>query len=197
MASLLGLATLLSHCQTSKFSAEKRQRAQTPPAETPNGDPSGTPPIDEKPPVEPGEDPDPTEKGVPVDKLGINFEDLFDNPGNDKDFNDAVLCFSGNFGVNGSQVTSLKEQTVVVQTSSISACRHSITVKVVPAAGGTPFVTTFPSNQAGPVSLPFKKDDVLEVSMTITDGPCTHTTTDMHDASAALVKPDTCHVSGK
>lgn len=232
------LATLSSHCASTKFASQTRSKSAakntgtpsgTPsgmpsgtPSGTPGGTPAGTPagtpggttsgtPGGETTTdttVNTGEDTDTktitdtdtsttTTVGLEVVKVGINFEDLFDRGSNDKDFNDAVLCFSGNFLVNGSTVTSLKDQSVIAQTSSHSSCKHTINVKITQASGAAPFTTSFPSTQGGTVPLTFHKGDVLEVGMTITTGNCSHTTVNMHNAAAALVKPDVCNTSGK
>jgi hypothetical protein len=58
-------------------------------------------------------------------KVGINFEDL-----SDFDLNDSVLCFTGDFKVQGASVVSYKKQTVNAAVTNNSACGHNIHVTI-------------------------------------------------------------------
>ena len=63
--------------------------------------------------------------GTKAVKVGINFEDL-----SDFDLNDSVLCFTGDFKIQGASVISYKKQTVVAAVTNNSACGHNIHVTI-------------------------------------------------------------------
>lgn len=63
--------------------------------------------------------------GVKALKVGVNFEDL-----SDFDLNDSVLCFTGDFKIQGASVVSYKKQTVVAAVTNNSACGHNIHVTI-------------------------------------------------------------------
>ena len=63
--------------------------------------------------------------GVKAVKVGINFEDL-----SDFDLNDSVLCFTGDFKIQGASVVSYKKQTIVAAVTNNSACGHNIHVTI-------------------------------------------------------------------
>lgn len=63
-----------------------------------------------------------------ANKVGINFEDW-----HDYDYNDSVVCLPGTVYYDGSVIRSYGNQTIdfqIFDTTSTSACRHSITVTV-------------------------------------------------------------------
>jgi hypothetical protein len=60
--------------------------------------------------------------GVEAQKVGVNFEAVYDG-GGDKDFNDAVLCFTASVKVDGSKVRFLKTETIAVHfTKRFTSC---------------------------------------------------------------------------
>ncbi len=68
--------------------------------------------------------------GLPVIRAGVNFED---SRAGDADYNDAVLCFEGNFKVDGALVTSTSKQKVIASTYSHAGCNHTVKVVIVSA----------------------------------------------------------------
>lgn len=132
--------------------------------------------------------------GVPVQRVGINFEDL---PSGDNDFNDAVLCFTGAFRLDGTKVVSLKEQSVSITTSSVSACIHEVTVTVFDKAGAMSYApVTFNSRHPIPINLQYKLGSVMDVSMKVVGGICPAFERTMHKAADCKVLPDVCNTSG-
>jgi hypothetical protein len=128
--------------------------------------------------------------GVKVQKVGVNFEDL-----NDFDFNDAVLCFQGNFKIDGTTVTSYQRQTVSARTYSASACKHRIDVVIV-HPDGTRQAFNYRSDSGVVLQLPFLIKSRLEVTMTTIEGSCSRTPVSMHNTRYALVKPNVCNTTG-
>jgi hypothetical protein len=59
------------------------------------------------------------------DRVGINYEDW-----TDRDFNDAVVCLTGFFEIDGRRIVSHANQTVVATTTRISACDHDVVLRV-------------------------------------------------------------------
>lgn len=135
--------------------------------------------------------------GTHVLKVGINFEDLWDNGKSDNDYNDAVLCFSGKFSVKDRSITSLIGQTVSATTSSISGCQHTITAVVTDNAGKKIKEVSYDSRSKDAVSLPFTKGATLSVFMEPTGGPCSRVKVAMTEPKAAIVQPDVCNTSGE
>lgn len=68
--------------------------------------------------------------GVKAVKVGVNFEDL-----SDFDLNDSVLCFTGDFKIQGANVVSYKKQTIVAAVTNNSACGHNIRITIKDRAG--------------------------------------------------------------
>ena len=128
--------------------------------------------------------------GVKATKVGINFEDSVD-----MDYNDAVLCFVGNFKIDGSNVVSYQKQTVTARTSSISACQHRIDVKII-NTDGTTYTTSYKSNETNSIALPFDIQSRLEVTMTVISGGCMTTPVSMHSTTNAIVDANECRTTG-
>ncbi len=83
-----------------------------------------------EPELPPDEVPEP---GVPVNKVGINFEDAYDDKSNDnKDYNDAVLCFEGAFSVveNEGKIVSAKAQEFKPHTYRGGLCKTSLRIVI-------------------------------------------------------------------
>ncbi len=129
--------------------------------------------------------------GVAVTKVGVNFEDI--PVGGDADFNDAVMCFSGKFKVEGSNVVSTAKQTVTASTFSSSGCKHNVRAEVVHKDGSKEPPVTFDSRAPAPVTLKFKVGSKLEVFMKPYDGCNEGRERNMHTAQDAQVKPDLCN----
>ena len=134
--------------------------------------------------------------GVPVIRVGVNFEDLGFSTKSDHDYNDAVLCFSGNFKVDGTDVVSTKAQTVEGTTSSISGCHHTIKVTIIAPDGtpGTP--VSYDSRRVEPVEMRFELGSKLEVTMTPYDNCNPGVERTMHQPEHARVAPDVCNTTG-
>lgn len=149
--------------------------------------------------TDPSDDPsglDPSQGEIhQVQRVGINFEDLNAAQKSDFDYNDVVLCFTGEFSVQNSNVVSNAAQMVTAQVFSASSCDHRVDVRIVNPEDGTFTVQSFPSKGTGSVSLSFQAGFYLEVSETPVAGACTDTH-EMHDAQYAEVLPDVCNLSG-
>jgi hypothetical protein len=132
--------------------------------------------------------------GEKVAKVGINFEDL---PQGDFDYNDAVLCFTGAFKVDGSNVVSYKKQKIVATTFSASACTHRIDVRII-NADGTIKSYSYSSREQQPLEMDFDVLSKLEVTMTPTSNTdaCSMGTTSQHNATYVKVLLDQCNLSG-
>jgi hypothetical protein len=128
--------------------------------------------------------------GAKVQRVGINFEDL-----NDFDYNDAVLCFEGNFKIEGTNVISYQNQTVTARTFSASGCQHRIDVAII-HKDGTRVDMNYRSNSGQTLQLPFGIESHLEVTMTVIGGSCSRTPISMHNTLMAIVKPDVCNTFG-
>lgn len=128
--------------------------------------------------------------GTKVERVGINFEDL-----TDFDFNDAVLCFEGNFKIEGTNVVSYQAQNIKAKTFSASGCDHRIDVTVV-HADGTKTSFNYRSDSGEILQLPFNIKSRLEVTMTTIAGSCPKTPVTMHNPTYALVKADVCNNTG-
>jgi hypothetical protein len=124
--------------------------------------------------------------GVKVTKVGVNFEDK-----NDNDYNDAVLCFEGQFKVDGTNVVSIKKQAVIGSTFSSAGCSHLIKVEIVNKDGTKAKPITYNSKSSTPINMDFDVGSKLEVSMSIISGSCKGGS--MHDANRAKVAPDLCN----
>ncbi len=148
------------------------------------------------------------ETTVTAIKIGINFEDTVGGS-SDKDHNDAVLCFSGEFNLDTKNTTivSIKDQTILPTTLSSSDCFHNIIVDITHKDGSKEPTQIFASSLYNekskqknpdmdakvPPSLTFKKGDSLEVHMVPTTASCDPSfTRDMHNPMYAAVEPNKC-----
>ena len=128
--------------------------------------------------------------GVKVQRVGLNFEDAADF-----DFNDAVMCFEGLFKIEGTDVVSYKQQTVVAKTFSASGCDHRVDVRIL-HDDGTTEMFSYRSDSGESLSLPFRIKSKLDVTVTTIQGGCDATPVSMHNAQYALVKANVCNDSG-
>jgi hypothetical protein len=134
--------------------------------------------------------------GVKVVRVGVNFEDLGFNSKSDNDYNDAVLCFEGNFKVENTDIVSIKSQTVSGTTFSSSGCNHKIKVEITHADGSKEPNLEYDSRAGAPVTMKFKTGSKMEVFMTPYKGCNEGVKRNMHDVKHAMVKPDVCKNSG-
>ncbi len=130
-----------------------------------------------------------------VQRVGVNFEDLDASQDPDFDYNDVVLCFSGEFLVQNSDVVANADQTVVAQVFSASGCSHRVDVHIVNPADNTFIAMSFMSKGTSAVNLSFKTGYKLEVWETPVSGPCEYPRS-MHDGGYAKVLPNVCNLSG-
>ncbi|MEY4631281.1 MAG: hypothetical protein RIQ81_1401 [Pseudomonadota bacterium] len=105
--------------------------------------------------------------GVPVIRLGVNFEDIPD--GGDFDYNDAVFCFSGKFAHDNQSVVSLEEQVVRINVTNRSGCDHFIYIAVVDTDGTRRALPQFRSRTQPALDLRFYPGSRLEVKMHVAD----------------------------
>lgn len=190
----LSLIATVGGC-TARFVATGRVRA-TPVAVTPAPAPAPAPRPIVVPPQRPPIVTDATQiPGTPVVRVGINFEDQ--GAGGDADYNDAVLCFAGNFKVDGSSVISTQPQDVVATTSSISDCRHQVQVQIVHPDGRASTPLTFRSDSGTQVPMRFELGSRLEVSMQSITGGCNPVGRTMHEPDWARVQLDRCNTTGR
>lgn len=196
--SLIALASVaaIGGC-TARFVATGRVRA-TPVAVTPAPAPAPAP---APPPIVVPTQPPPIVTdatqipGTPVVRVGINFEDQ--GAGGDADYNDAVMCFAGNFKVDGSTVISTQTQDVVATTSSISDCHHQVQVQIVHPDGRASSPIVFRSDAGAQVPMRFELGSRLEVSMQSITGGCSPVGRTMHEPDWARVQLDRCNTTGR
>lgn len=105
--------------------------------------------------------------GVPVVRLGVNFEDIPD--GGDFDYNDAVFCFSGKFAHDNQSVVSLEEQVVRINVTNRSGCDHWINIAVVDTDGTRRALPQFRSRTQPALDLRFHPGSRLDVKMHVAD----------------------------
>jgi hypothetical protein len=101
--------------------------------------------------------------GVPVVRLGVNFEDI--PTGGDFDYNDAVFCFSGKFAHSNQAVVSLEDQQVRINVTNRSGCDHWISIAVVDPDGTIRSLPQFRSRTQPVLDLRFYPGSKLDVKM--------------------------------
>jgi hypothetical protein len=106
--------------------------------------------------------------GVPVIRLGVNFEDI--PSGGDLDYNDAVFCFSGKFAHDNHSVISLDEQAVRINVTNRSGCDHDISIAVVDSDGTRRQLPIFRSRTQPVLDMVFHAGSKLDVQMHVADG---------------------------
>ena len=123
--------------------------------------------------------------GVPVIRLGVNFEDI--PSGGDLDYNDAVFCFSGKFAHDNHSVVSLDEQAVRINVTNRSGCDHDISIAVVDSDGTRRQLPVFRSRTQPVLDMVFHAGSKLDVQMHVADG-CLQNTTWVNLASTVTVQ---------
>ena len=133
--------------------------------------------------------------GVSAQKVGVNFED---HPiHGDRDFNDAVLCFTGKVAVSAGSVISLEEQTIAGVVSHRSSCNADMTISIV-GPGAYTWTQTFTASQQPTYQMPFKVGSRLEVKFNPASG-CgdnARKEVDMYNSQWALILPGDCKTGG-
>ena len=133
--------------------------------------------------------------GVSAQKVGVNFED---HPfTGDKDFNDAVLCFTGKVAVSAGSVVSLEEQTIAGVVSHRSSCNADMTISIV-GPGAYSWTQTFIASQQPTYQMPFKVGSRLEVIFNPASrcGDNARTPVSMYNPDWARILPDVCNTNG-
>ncbi|MBF0443377.1 MAG: hypothetical protein HQK54_15830 [Oligoflexales bacterium] len=133
-------------------------------------------------------------------KLGVNFEDGgIIGTDTDFDFNDAVLCFEGNFSldVKTREVKALKDQTVVANYSRNADCQNHMLIEVIDPDGkkNGPIDVTTPSSSVEKMNLTFKMGSVLKVYLVAGSG-CNNSgkVVPMTDTEYTEVAVDKCNI---
>jgi len=126
--------------------------------------------------------------GVKAVKVGVNFEDL-----SDFDLNDSVLCFTGDFKIQGANVVSYKKQTIVAAVTNNSACGHNIRITIKDKAGAVTQRIVYDDRVTRSATMNFDVGSTLWVVMENQPnsqgciGPIA-----MNHATRAEVKPNLC-----
>lgn len=131
--------------------------------------------------------------GVPTQTAGINFEDAGDG-----DFNDAVLCFEGQFSVDAGskRVVSTLTQSVNAKVENRSACDHAMEVVVTGEDGREKFVkANFTSRSGEHFAIPFQPGDELRVRF-VPLGFCFQSNDPIAHYSARGLVETSCRTSG-
>lgn len=126
--------------------------------------------------------------GVKAVKVGVNFEDL-----SDFDLNDSVLCFTGDFKIQGANVVSYKKQTIIAAVTNNSACGHNIRINIKDRTGAVTQRIAYDDRVTRSATMNFDVGSTLWVVMENQPnnqgciGPIA-----MNHATRAEVKPNLC-----
>jgi hypothetical protein len=123
--------------------------------------------------------------GTKAIKVGVNFEDY-----TDMDYNDSVLCFTGDFKIQNRKVISYKKQVIKAAIYSNSACTHTLQVQIIHANGVTTSAT-YNDHTTPNVNLNFDVGSQLFVTMRSISGGCTGTY-NMDHPNMVQVIPNVC-----
>lgn len=132
-----------------------------------------------------------SEATVQVAKVGINFEDL---EGGDYDYNDAVLCFEGEFAVTGATIVSSKDQSVEATIASRTECKNEIEIRIIDESGNVD-KQVIANASLTKKTLTFKNKSRLEVTRRTVTGSCI-LVTELTDPKQVKIQPDLCNTSG-
>ncbi|NBQ53314.1 MAG: hypothetical protein EBU49_07030 [Proteobacteria bacterium] len=133
--------------------------------------------------------------GVSAQKVGVNFED---HPfTGDKDFNDAVLCFTGKVAVSSGSVVSLEDQTIAGVVSHRSLCDADMTISIA-GPGAYTWTRTFVASQQPTYQMPFKAGSRLEVIFNPASrcGDNARAEVRMNNPDWARILPNVCNTQG-
>jgi hypothetical protein len=133
--------------------------------------------------------------GVPAVRVGVNFED---HPfTGDKDFNDAVLCFTGKVAVSPGSVVSLEDQTIAGVVTKRSGCDADMTIRII-GPGTYSWVRQLRASQQPTYQMPFKTGSRLEVIFN-PDAGCGdngRTPVSMYNPQWARIQANVCNTTG-
>lgn len=130
---------------------------------------------------------------VSVAMFGVNFED---SPGQDDDYNDAVLCFNGYFTVSNTAIVSDKDQEIQAVNFSAAGCSLQLELTVLRETELI-YRVTFDSKLPNATPISFKAGDRLEVVMISLDEQCGKNARRlMSDSNYAQVRLNTCNKAG-
>ena len=118
-------------------------------------------------------------------KVGVNFEDL-----TDMDYNDSVLCFTGDFKIDNRKVISYKKQVIKASIYSSSDCTHTLQVQIINPNGVTTSAT-YNDHTTSAVDLNFEVGSQLFVTMHSISGACTGTFNMDHPKMVQVI-PNVC-----
>ncbi len=131
-----------------------------------------------------------TPAGKLVTKVGVNFEDSTVN--SDADFNDVILCLTGQFRVEANRFVSTANQNISLTTSKGGACKHNVRIVLVDTADKEGSAT-LPSDYAQAfVVNNFHIGDSVRFEMVATEGCDPGIIRSMSDAAVAKITPDAC-----
>jgi hypothetical protein len=133
--------------------------------------------------------------GTTVTKVGVNFDD---HPfTGDRDFNDAVLCFTGSTAVSQTGVISLIDQTITGRVTFRSACDADMIIKII-GPGTYSWQRSFRASQQPVYSMPFKSGSRLDVIYNpVTNcGDNGRTPVSMYNSQWARILPNVCNTAG-
>jgi hypothetical protein len=103
-----------------------------------------------------------TDNVVQVQKVGFNFEDLL-LTNSDHDFNDSVLCATGNFKIQGDRVFSGADQNITGNITVLSGCRHYGKVQILNADGSLANEINYDDSTQKTVNLNLRANQELRV----------------------------------
>ena len=133
--------------------------------------------------------------GVSAIRVGVNFED---HPfTGDRDFNDAVLCFTGKVAVSPGSVVSLEDQTIAGVVTKRSACDADMTIRIT-GPGSYSWVRSFRASDQPTYQMPFRAGSTLEVIFNPAAG-CgdnNRTPVSMYNPQWAQILPNVCRTTG-
>lgn len=129
-------------------------------------------------------------KGVAACKVGVQIKDGGSWHKADGTFHGVAVCApTGHFKIYGQEIVSEVDQKVSLKVSKSSSCNHSVTL-VTKNPGGTPAI--IPSSQKDAVTLSLKKNQVIEVQLTNSQGCPDQSTRSSLDRVWSRVTPNQC-----
>lgn len=134
-------------------------------------------------------------EGTTVGKVGVNFDD---HPfTGDRDFNDAVLCFTGSTAVSAGSVISLIDQTITGRVTFRSACDADMIIKII-GPGDYSWQRAFRASTQPVYSMPFMAGSRLDVIYNpVTNcGDNARTPVSMYNRDWARILANVCNTAG-
>ncbi len=131
-------------------------------------------------------------KGVSACKVGVNIKDGGGWSKSTSQFHGVALCSpSGNLKIFGQEVVSQSDQTLTFKMAKMSTCEHDVTILL---KNPNNYSGAFKSSQTSNITLPLKKDQVIEVQITNTKGCIDQKTRSSLDKTWTLVTANQCLV---